>query len=70
MERDFGETVAVSDRPAAELPRRILPGTTVGGEVGTFSVDFVLWNGDKTVGHEQVMQSIELFGKYAIPEFR
>ena len=49
MERNFGETVAVSERPAAELPRRILPGTTVGGEGGTFSVDFVLWNGGKTV---------------------
>lgn len=48
MERNFGETAAVSERPAAELPRRILPGTTVGGEAGTFSVDFVLWNGDKT----------------------
>ena len=26
----------------------ILPGTTVGGEVGTFSVDFVIWNRDRT----------------------
>ena len=26
----------------------ILPGTTVGGEVGTFYVDFVIWNQDKT----------------------
>ena len=26
----------------------ILPGTTIGGEVGTFSVDFVVWNRDKT----------------------
>ena len=26
----------------------ILPGTTVGGEVGTFYVDFVIWNRDKT----------------------
>ena len=27
----------------------ILPGTTVGGEVGTFSADFILWNADQTV---------------------
>ena len=26
----------------------ILPGTTVGGEVGTFYVDFTLWNRDRT----------------------
>ena len=26
----------------------ILPGTTVGGEVGTFSVDFVIWNRNRT----------------------
>ena len=26
----------------------ILPGTTIGGEVGTFSVDFVIWNRDRT----------------------
>ena len=26
----------------------VLPGTTIGGEVGTFSVDFTLWSGDGT----------------------
>ena len=26
----------------------ILPGTTIGGEVGTFHVNFTLWNPDKT----------------------
>ncbi len=26
----------------------ILPGTTVGGEVGAFNVDFVIWNRDRT----------------------
>ncbi len=26
----------------------VLPGNTVGGEVGTFYVDFVVWNRDKT----------------------
>ncbi len=30
-------------------PWIILPGTTVGGEVGTFSVDFVIWNRDRTM---------------------
>lgn len=29
-------------------PWIILPGTTVGGEVGTFHVDFVIWNQDGT----------------------
>lgn len=36
-----------SDTPAPEH-RIILPGTTVGGEAGTFYVDFTLWNRDKT----------------------
>lgn len=26
----------------------ILPGTTIGGEVGTFSVDFTIWSRDRT----------------------
>ena len=26
----------------------ILPGTTIGGEVGTFNADFVIWNRDRT----------------------
>ena len=26
----------------------ILPGTTIGGEVGAFNVDFVIWNRDRT----------------------
>ena len=26
----------------------VLPGNTVGGEVGTFYVDFIVWNRDKT----------------------
>ena len=32
--------------PGAKLPgeKLILPGTTIGGEVGTFYADFVLWN--------------------------
>ena len=29
-------------------PRIILPGTTVGGEVGTFNVHFSIWNRDRT----------------------
>ena len=29
----------------------VLPGSTVGGEVGTFYVDFTLWNNDGTRSH-------------------
>ena len=29
-----------------------MPGTTVGGEVGTFSVDFSIWNRDRTESRE------------------
>ena len=29
-------------------PGIILPGTTIGGGVGTFNADFILWNRDKT----------------------
>ena len=29
----------------------IMPGTTIGGEVGTFYVDFTLWNNDRTRSH-------------------
>lgn len=47
---------ATESSSAEKLARRqwewehgiILPGTTVGGEVGTFSADFVLWNADQT----------------------
>ena len=38
-------------RPAEDrLPgeKLVLPGTTIGGEVGTFYVDFVLWNMERT----------------------
>jgi clan AA aspartic protease len=38
---------AARERQAAEQ-WIILPGTTVGGEVGTFSVDFVIWNWNRT----------------------
>ena len=40
-----------AEAPARErLPgeKLILPGTTIGGEVGTFYVDFVLWNREMT----------------------
>ena len=33
-------------------PWIVLPGTTVGGEVGTFSVDFSIWNRDRTESRE------------------
>ena len=47
---------ATETRLAEKLARRqaewehgiILPGTTIGGDVGTFSADFVLWNADQT----------------------
>ena len=43
---------ASKDAAAQEKPRPeqwiILPGTTVGGKVGTFYVDFTIWNRDRT----------------------
>ena len=33
-------------------PWLVLPGTTVGGEGGTFSVDFSIWNRDRTESRE------------------
>ena len=54
-----GDPAAEKASPSAEKFTRsrqeewehglILPGTTVGGEVGTFSADFILWNADQTV---------------------
>ena len=40
-------------RARERLPgeKLILPGTTIGGEVGTFYVDFTLWNNDGTRSH-------------------
>ncbi len=35
---------ATDDRQKPPTERPVLPGTTIGGEVGTFNVDFVLWN--------------------------
>ena len=35
-------------KPAKTEPSIILPGTTVGGEVGTFNTDFVIWNRERT----------------------
>ena len=40
--------------PARErLPgeKLVLPGSTIGGEVGTFYVDFTLWNNERTHSH-------------------
>ena len=36
--------VATDDRQKLLPEKPVLPGTTIGGEVGTFCVDFVLWN--------------------------
>lgn len=38
----------MTQKQRASEPWIILPGTTVGGEVGTFSVDFTIWNQDRT----------------------
>ena len=38
----------MTQKQKASEPWIILPGTTVGGEVGTFSVDFIIWNHDRT----------------------
>ena len=51
-----GQSAATETDLAEKLARRqaewehgiILPGTTIGGDVGTFSADFVLWNADQT----------------------
>ena len=51
-----GQPAATEAELAEKLARRqaewehgiILPGTTIGGDVGTFSADFVLWNADQT----------------------
>ena len=53
---DGGQVAATETELAEKLARRqaewehgiILPGTTIGGDVGTFSADFVLWNADQT----------------------
>ena len=53
---DGGQSAATETDLAEKLARRqaewehgiILPGTTIGGDVGTFSADFVLWNADQT----------------------
>ena len=37
-----------TSKPAKAEQWIILPGTTVGGEVGTFYVDFVIWNRHRT----------------------
>ena len=35
---------ATDDRQRLPVEKPVLPGTTIGGKVGTFYVDFVLWN--------------------------
>lgn len=52
MQQNLAETVASpSHQPVqpARKPGRILPGSVIGGELGTFSVDFTLWSADRTV---------------------
>lgn len=38
----------MTQKQRASEPWIILPGATVGGEVGTFSVDFTIWNRERT----------------------
>ena len=45
---DAARRKAKAQEPPAPEQWIILPGTTVGGEVGTFYVDFVIWNRDRT----------------------
>ena len=45
---DKASKKATAQEPQAPEEWIILPGTTVGGEVGTFYVDFVIWNQDKS----------------------
>ena len=48
MVRNKADQVAASAPQQKPAPRIILPGTTIGGEVGTFNADFLIWNRDKT----------------------
>ena len=45
---DKASKKATAQEPQVPEEWIILPGTTVGGEVGTFYVDFVIWNQDKS----------------------
>ena len=38
------DRITTDDRQQLPPEKPVLPGTTIGGEVGTFYVDFVLWN--------------------------
>ena len=51
MQQNLAETVASPSRQLDQPARksgRILPGSVIGGELGTFSVDFTLWSVDRT----------------------
>ena len=39
---------SIADREKLPGEKLILPGTTIGGDVGTFYMDFVLWNMERT----------------------
>ena len=39
---------SIADREKLPGEQLVLPGTTIGGEVGTFYVDFVVWNMERT----------------------
>ena len=46
MTTEYTPKIPVEDRLPGE--KLVLPGTTIGGEVGTFYVDFVIWNMERT----------------------
>ena len=46
-----GNTPKIPARNKLPGEKLILPGTTIGGEVGSFYVDFVLWNMERTRSH-------------------
>ena len=48
MARNKAGQVAASAPQQKPAPGIILPGTTIGGEVGTFNADFLIWNRDMT----------------------
>ncbi len=49
MTTEYTPKIPAEDRLPGE--KLVLPGTTIGGEVGTFYVDFTLWSSDGTRSH-------------------
>ena len=45
---DYDQDLAAYIKAHETYPGSIMPGTTFGGEVGTFNADFVIWNENRT----------------------